>query len=178
MALKEISVRYLKNSLVWNTVTIQESEVREWVMKISPMDAEKPILYPPLGKLPVGIRTSLVVQWLRICLLVQGTWIWSLVWKDAACLRTTTPTCYNSPRTATAVNHVPRAYALQREESPQWEAQALQGRVDPTHRTVRKPHAKQPRASTAKKKRMCCCLWDFPGSQWLRISPANAGNMA
>ena len=24
---------------------------------------------------------SLVVQWLRICLPVQGTWVWSLVWK-------------------------------------------------------------------------------------------------
>ena len=29
--------------------------------------------------------TSLVVQWLRICLPVQGTWVWSLVWEDPTC---------------------------------------------------------------------------------------------
>ena len=29
-------------------------------------------------------RTSLVVQWLRICL-PQGTWVWSLVQEDSTC---------------------------------------------------------------------------------------------
>ena len=28
-------------------------------------------------------RTSLVVQWLRICLLMQGTWIQSLIQKES-----------------------------------------------------------------------------------------------
>ena len=31
------------------------------------------------------IRTSLVVQWLRICLPTRGSWVWSLVWEDPTC---------------------------------------------------------------------------------------------
>ena len=30
-------------------------------------------------------ETSLVVQWLMICLPIQGTWVWSLVWEDTTC---------------------------------------------------------------------------------------------
>ena len=33
--------------------------------------------------------TSLVVQWFRICLPVQGTWVQSLVWEDPTCCRAT-----------------------------------------------------------------------------------------
>ena len=33
----------------------------------------------------VEISTSLVVQWLRICLPIQGTWVQSLVWEDYTC---------------------------------------------------------------------------------------------
>ena len=35
--------------------------------------------------------TFLVVQWLRICLPVQGTWVWFLVWEDPTCCRATEP---------------------------------------------------------------------------------------
>ena len=35
--------------------------------------------------------TSLVVQWLRICLPVQGTQVRSLVWEDSTCLRAIKP---------------------------------------------------------------------------------------
>ena len=34
-------------------------------------------------------RTSLVVQWLRICLPVQGTWVQSLVQEDSTCPQST-----------------------------------------------------------------------------------------
>ena len=45
---------------------------------------------PPISIWSSKIRnetqgTSLVVQWLRICLPTQGTWIWSLVWEDPTC---------------------------------------------------------------------------------------------
>ena len=30
-------------------------------------------------------RTSLVAQWMRIRLPVQGTWVWSLIWEDSTC---------------------------------------------------------------------------------------------
>ena len=41
------------------------------------------------------IRTSLVVQWLRICLPVQKTWIPSLVQEDSTLCRATKPMCHN-----------------------------------------------------------------------------------
>ena len=36
-------------------------------------------------------RVSLVVQWLRIQLSIQGTWVQALVWDDCTCLRATKP---------------------------------------------------------------------------------------
>ena len=39
--------------------------------------------------------TSLVVQWLRICLPMQGTWVRSLVWEDPTCHGATKPMHHN-----------------------------------------------------------------------------------
>ena len=39
--------------------------------------------------------TSLVVQWIKICLPTQGTQVWSLVWEDLTCRRATKPVCPN-----------------------------------------------------------------------------------
>ena len=39
--------------------------------------------------------TSLVVQWLKIHLLMQGIWVQSLVWEDSTCLRATKAMCHN-----------------------------------------------------------------------------------
>ena len=41
------------------------------------------------------LRTSLVAQWLRIRLPMQGTWVWSLVWEDPTCCGATKPACRN-----------------------------------------------------------------------------------
>ena len=38
---------------------------------------------------------SLVVQWIRICLPIQGTQFRSLVWKDPTCRRATKPVHHN-----------------------------------------------------------------------------------
>ena len=38
------------------------------------------------------IGASLVVQWVRICLSIQGKWIWSLIWEDFICRGATNPT--------------------------------------------------------------------------------------
>ena len=38
---------------------------------------------------------SLVVQWLRICLPMQGTWVRALVWEDPTCRRATGPVSHN-----------------------------------------------------------------------------------
>ena len=40
-------------------------------------------------------RTSLVAQWLRIRLPMQGTWVWALVREDPTCRRATKPVCHN-----------------------------------------------------------------------------------
>ena len=40
-------------------------------------------------------RASLVAQWLRICLLMQGTWVRALVWEDPTCRGATRPVSQN-----------------------------------------------------------------------------------
>ena len=40
-------------------------------------------------------RASLVVQWLRICLPMQGTRVRALVWEDPTCRRATRPVSHN-----------------------------------------------------------------------------------
>ena len=41
------------------------------------------------------LRSSLVVQKLRICLQMLGTWVRSLIQEVPTCLRATNPVCYN-----------------------------------------------------------------------------------
>ena len=43
----------------------------------------------------IQYRASLVVEWLRICLPVQGTRVQSLVWEDPACHGAAKPVCHN-----------------------------------------------------------------------------------
>ena len=52
---------------------------------------------PDLSKFYVKnyARASLVVQWLRIRLPVQGTWVRSLVWEGPACRGAPKPVCHN-----------------------------------------------------------------------------------
>ena len=40
-------------------------------------------------------RASLVVQWLRICLPIQGTRVQALVWEDTTCHGATRPVSHN-----------------------------------------------------------------------------------
>ena len=40
-------------------------------------------------------RASLVAQWLRICLPMQGTWVRALVWEDPTCCGATKPVPHN-----------------------------------------------------------------------------------
>ena len=43
----------------------------------------------------VGGGASLVAQWLRICLSMQGTWVRALVWEDATCRGATRSVSHN-----------------------------------------------------------------------------------
>ena len=100
-------------------------------------------------------ETSLVAQWLRIQLPMQGTQVRSLVWEDPTCHRATKLVRHNywayapqllkpmrpraralqllSLRAATTEARVPRARAPQQEKPPQGEARAPQWRVATTH---------------------------------------------
>ena len=46
-------------------------------------------------RLEMNYRTSLVAQWLRICLPMQGTRVRALVWEDPTCRRATRPMSHN-----------------------------------------------------------------------------------
>ena len=41
------------------------------------------------------VGASLVAQWLRICLPMQGTWVRALVWEDPTCRGATGPVSHN-----------------------------------------------------------------------------------
>ena len=43
----------------------------------------------------IKTRASLVVQWLRICLPMQGTQVRALVQEDPTCCRAAKPMCHN-----------------------------------------------------------------------------------
>ena len=77
-------------------------------------------------------RTSLVVQWLRIRLPMQGTQVWALVQDNATCCRATKPVRHNYWACVPQLLK-PRAHAPQQEKPPQWEARTVQQGVAPTH---------------------------------------------
>ena len=42
-----------------------------------------------------SLGASLVAQWLRVCLLVQGAWVRALVWEVPTCRGATRPVSHN-----------------------------------------------------------------------------------
>ena len=101
-------------------------------------------------------RTSLVVQWLRICLPMQGTS------KD--------PTCYG----ATGSMHqncqalMPRACALQQEKPPHWKAWPPQRRTAPLLAAARKSPSTAMKAQHSQKKKI---LFKKKMSQYFKTQP-------
>ena len=89
-------------------------------------------LAPQIFSIKTTPRTSLVVQWIRICLPMQGTRLRSLVQEDSICHRATNPVCHSSglssrvhkpqllrPCALTTEACAPTAYALQQEKPPE-----------------------------------------------------------
>ena len=76
---------------------------------------------------------SLVAQWLRIRLPMQGTWVRALVWEDPTCRRAARPVSHNYWACASGT------CAPQWERPRQWEARAPRWRVAPARRNWRKP---------------------------------------
>ena len=73
----------------------------------------------------LNVGASLVAQWLRICLLMQGTRVRALVWEDPTCHGVTRPVSHNYWACASG------ACAPQQERPRQWEARAPRWRVAP-----------------------------------------------
>ena len=76
---------------------------------------------------------SLVAQWLRACLLMQGTRVQALVWEDPTCRGATKPVSHNYWACVSG------ACAPQQERPRWWEARAPRRRVAPARRNWRKP---------------------------------------
>ena len=77
----------------WEKIFANHTFDKELVTRILKKLLQKNIkINNSIKKLANG--TSLVVQWLRICLPVQGTWVWALVWEDPTCCRATKPVCH------------------------------------------------------------------------------------
>ena len=107
--------------------------------------------------------TSLVAQWLRIRLPMQGTRVWALVREDPTCRGATKPVRHNywactlepashnywSPCATTTEARAPRACALQQEKPQQWEACAPQ-QSSPHSLQLEKARVQQQRPNAAK----------------------------
>ena len=76
---------------------------------------------------------SLVAQWLRVCLPMQGTRVRALVWEDPTCRGATRPVGHSCWACASG------ACALQQERPWQWEARAPRWRVVPARCKSKKP---------------------------------------
>ena len=88
---------------------------------------------------------SLVAQWLRIRLPMQGTRVRALIREDPTCRGATKPMRHNywacalEPMSHNYWARAPRAHAPQQEKPPQWEACPPQRRVAPARYTREKP---------------------------------------
>ena len=106
------------------------------------------------------LGTSLVAQWLRIHLPMQGTWVRSLVREDPTCRGATKPVRHNywacaleCPRATTAEARAPTARAPQQEKPPQWETRTPQWRVSPATRESLRAAKKTQHSQKKKKKK-------------------------
>ena len=148
---------------MWNSLYSRSSSIFPYANTLNSMHLKKPpapcqiqiailsgMLWPPNEiclwlclKHPkiTYLGTSLVVQWLRIRLPMQGTRVRALVREDPTCHGATKPASHNywSPRATTTEARAPRARAPQLEKPPQWEAHAPQRRVAAAHHNYRKP---------------------------------------
>ena len=106
-----------------------------------------------------ALRSSLAVQWIRIRLSMQGTWVWSLVREDSTCLRATKPIhhIYGAWVLQLLKPKHSRACVLQQEKPPQWEAATKSSpylpQLEKAHTHNKKPAQPKINFKTIKKKR-------------------------
>ena len=123
--------------------------------------------------------TSLVSQWLRICLPTQGTWVWSLVQEDSTCCGATKNrkrqllSLWSSLEPQLPKPTCPRICALQQERPPRWQARALRLEINSPLAATRESlrAAMKTQSSQKKKKKKAPSLL-------LRISQSGGQNTA
>ena len=96
------------------------------------------------GELSIIMGASLVVQWLRICLPMQGTWVRALVWEAPTCRGATGPVSHNYWACASG------ACAPQQERLRQWGPRTAM-KSGPRSPQLEKALAQKLRPNTAKK---------------------------
>ena len=85
------------------------------------------------------VRASLVVQWLKIYLLMHGTWVWSLVWEGPTCQGATKPCAtIAEPVSRTDCSPLLRDRAAWWEKPLQWDARAPQREPGPRSQPLEK----------------------------------------
>ena len=78
-----IKIRAERNEIEMKKTIAKINKTKSWFFeKINKIDKHLP-------------RASLVAQWLRICLLMQGMRVRALVWEDPTCRRATKPVSHN-----------------------------------------------------------------------------------
>ena len=115
-----------------------------------------------------------MAQWLRICLLMQGTWVWALVREEPTCRGATKPVHHNyraytlepvshnywahvtqllSPWAITTEARVPRACSPQQREATAMRSPRTSTKRSPRSRQLEKARTQQrrPNAATQKK---------------------------
>ena len=104
---------------------------------------------------------SPVVQWLRICLAMQGILVWSLVQEDPTCSRATKAAHHNYgactlesgncnywAHAVQLLKPAPTACAPRHERPPQWEAPADRNEEEPHSPQLEKAYVQHRRLST------------------------------
>ena len=104
----------------WNSIKIKPFKTLQWHLSVDVKGSHTSNQVSCFNQ-KLERKASLVVQWLRICLPMQGTLVWSLVWDHdywgQVC---------------------PRACAPEQEKPPQKEAYALKLERSPAHWNQRK----------------------------------------
>ena len=125
-----------------------------------------------------------VVQWLRICLLMQGTWVQSLVWEDPTCCGATKPVCHNywarplEPASRNYLAHAPQLLSLCAATTEV--CAHVPQPLKPTRSRARRPQLLSPSAaSTDARVPRACALqqenppqWEARAPQW-RVAPTH-----
>ena len=119
----------------------------------------------------MNLWASLVVQWLRVCLPMQGLWVLSLVWEDSTCCRGTNPVCHNYwARALEPILGNKKSHHNEKPMNCNEEYPPLITTRESLHEDL-----EQPEVSKLIKKQNKTALRDFPGGPVVKNPPANAG---